>query len=99
MCEVWDVHPYEQPGEIIDFHVAHVVKAGYSLKMELLGLKVLLESLEQNNLVITSLTTDRHQQIRSFMKKEKPEISHQFDIWYVSKNIKKKFVAKTRNKN
>ena len=87
-----------QSGEILDFHVVHVAKAGNSAKMELAGLKFLLQSMEERNLTINLLTTDRHRQVRSYMKKEKPDINHQFDIWHVSKNIKKKLVAEAKNK-
>ena len=42
--------------------------------------------------------TDRHQQIRAYMKKERADITHQFDIWHVGKNIKKKLVKKAKKK-
>ena len=85
-----------QSGEILDFHVVHVAKARNSAKMELPGLKFLLQSMEERNLTINSLTTDRHRQVISYMKKEKPDINHQFDIWHVSKNIKKKFCCRSK---
>ena len=37
-----------QSGEILDFHVVHVAKAGNSAKMELAGLKFLLQSMEEH---------------------------------------------------
>ena len=33
------------------------------------------------------ITTARHVQIRKYLKKEEPNITHQFDVWYFSKNI------------
>ena len=45
------------------------------------------------------MTTDRHKQIRSYLKKERPDIVHQFDIWHVGKNIKKKLAQKAKRKN
>ena len=77
-------------GYILDFHVSHVRIAGNSARMELDGLKHVLKRLEEYFLPITSLTTDRHKQVRSYMHKEKGEILHQFDVWHVGKNIKKK---------
>lgn len=85
-------------GQILDFCVIHVANAGNSGKMELTGLHNLLGTFEENGVEIDSLTTDRHVQVRCFMKNEKPEINHQFDVWHVGKNIKKKLsiAAKSR---
>ena len=44
------------------------------------------------------MTTDRHVQIRHYMRKERPDILHQFDIWHVSKSIKKKLSEKAKRK-
>ena len=77
-------------GYIIDFHVSHVKVAGNSARMELHGLTNVLNRLVKNNINVTSLTTDRHIQVRSYMQKEKSDINHQFDVWHVGKNIKKK---------
>ena len=46
-------------------------------------------NLKKNNFVISQVTTDRHIQIKKYMREGRPEISHhQFDIWDVCKNIK-----------
>ena len=42
-----------------------------------------------NSIKITTLTTDRHVQIRSFLSREYPEILHQFDVWHFGKSAKK----------
>ena len=75
---------------IVDFQVAHVSQAGNSNRMEKYGLEVLLKKLINLDMPITSLTTDRHTQIRAFMEKEYSFISHPFDVWLFSKLIKKK---------
>ena len=36
--------------------------------------------LEENNLVISQVTADRHIQIKKSKREERPEISRQFDI-------------------
>ena len=87
-----------ESGEILDFCVVHVATAGNSSRMELVGLQKVLETAEENDLEINSLTTDRHIQVRCFMKNEKPEINHQFDIWHVGKNIKRKLSHAAKNK-
>ena len=74
-------------GLILDFNVSHVRIAGNSARMELDGLKQVLERLGGHGLPISSLTTDRHKQVRRYMCKEKGKINHQFDVWHVTKNI------------
>ena len=43
------------------------------------------------------LFNDRHPQVITYLKKEKPIINHKFDIWQVGKNIQKKLVAEAKN--
>ena len=52
-----------------------------------------MEKFCKKEISISSLTTDTHVQIRSYMKKEHPQIKHQFDVWHVAKNVKKKIVT------
>ena len=75
---------------IFDFQVAHFSQASNSNQMKKYGLKVLLKNLINLNMAITSFTTNRHPQIRAFMKKEYSFIFHHFDVWHFSKSIKKK---------
>ena len=84
--------------EILDFYVVHVSTAGNSSRTEKRGLEILLHKIESYNLKINYLTIDRHVQIRAFMKKEKPQTKHQFDIWHVGKNIKKKLFKCSQKK-
>ena len=50
----------KQTGMIMDMHVSHVGVAGNSARMELDGLKNVLQRLYDNVINISSLTTDRH---------------------------------------
>jgi len=75
--------------KVIDFRVVHVKEAGNSSLMEKAGLKLLLEKFAVLELPITTLTTDRHVQIRAFLKNDYPNIIHQFDVWHFSKSLKK----------
>ena len=59
-------------------------------------MKSLLTSPESKNVTVSSLTTDWHRQVRAYIKKEKPNINDQSNIWNVGKNIKKKFVANAK---
>ena len=63
---------------IVDFQVVHVSQTGNSNGMEKYGLEVLLKKLINLNMPITSLTTDRHSQIR--FNSFNSFISHQFDV-------------------
>ena len=51
--------------KVVDFFVAHVSTPGNSSRMEKKGLQTLPEKYS-NSIKITTLTTDRHVQIRSF---------------------------------
>ena len=65
--------------------------------MEKYGFQKVLHGMEARDINIKQITTDRHVQIKKFMKEECPNISHQFDIWHVCKNILKK-LSKTAKK-
>ena len=88
-----------QTNLILDFHIVQVSTVGNSSQMEKEGLKQLIEKFRKKEISISSLITDRHVQIRSYMKKEHPQIKHQFDVWHVAKNIKKKIVKKAKLKS
>ena len=55
--------------KIADFFVVHVSTAGNSSRMEKKGLQTLLEKYS-NSIKITTLTTDRHVQISSFLSRK-----------------------------
>ena len=86
-------------GYIIDFHVSHSKMAGNSQRMELDGLKAVLKRLEEFGMSILSLTTDRHKQVRKFMRTLKKYIKHQFDVWHMGRNIKKKLTNAAKKKD
>ena len=65
---------------ILDFSVTHVGTVPNSSHMEKQGLIDSLESIEKNGLVVKELTTDRHVQIRSYMKKCRSDIKYLFDV-------------------
>ena len=75
---------------IVGFQVIHVSQVGNSNRMEKYRLEIYFKKLINLNMSIASLKTDRHTQIRAFIKKEYSFISHQFNVWHFSKSIKKK---------
>ena len=66
--------------------------------MEKYGLKYLLDYLTTRGLNIDTLTTDQHIQIRAFLKKEYPNICHQYDIWHRAENLRKKIEKVAKKK-
>ena len=83
----------QKTNEIIAFSLTQVSEAGNSNRMEKLGFQKTLHEIKENNLVIRQLTTDRHIQIRKYLREEEPQINHQFDVWHFAKNIKVKLLA------
>lgn len=53
--------------------------------MELEGLKRGLSFMEQHGLAVSELTTDRHVQVRKWLRMEKPNTKHWFDVWHIAK--------------
>ena len=88
----------KKTGTIMDTHVSHIGVTGNSARMELDGLKNVLQSLYENVINISSLTTERHKQVRSFLRKKQKYISHQFDVWHFAKNIKKHLLKASKKK-
>ena len=88
----------ERTGRIIDLHVSHVALTVNSSRMELDGLKNVFRRLDENGIKVTSLTTDRHKQVRKYMREQRKDTKHQFDIWHVSKNIKKNLCKYAKKK-
>ena len=87
-----------QSGHILNLHISHVRVAGNSQRMELDGFQRVVHRLQEYGIKIGSITTDRHKQIRSYMRKFLKHILHKFDVWYVRKNIKKKLVKLAKKK-
>lgn len=55
--------------------------------MELESLKRQLAYLEEANVKVKKLVTDRHSQVSSYLTTEKPDIEHAYDVWHVAKGI------------
>lgn len=53
--------------------------------MELESLKRQLAYLEEAEIKINKLVTDRHSQVAAFMAQEKPAIKHAYDVWHLAK--------------
>ena len=77
-------------GKIMTLNITQVTQAGSSNNMEKLGCVNALGDIESKGLQIAQFTTDRHVQIRKYMREQRPDIKLQFDIWHVVKGAIKK---------
>ena len=59
------------------------VSSSYQIEKE--GLHRAFKFLEQQNLNVEVLVTDRHLQINKWMRETYPEVKHYFDVWHVAK--------------
>ena len=53
--------------------------------MELEGLRRCLEHITTKGAEINSLVTDRHVQVKKYMREKQESIKHYFDVWHVAK--------------
>ena len=75
--------------QIIHFYVTHVGTVENSSRMEKAGLIDVLDKVKSLGVTVSLLTTDRHPQVSKYMRKERKDVKHQYDIWHFTKNIKK----------
>ena len=71
---------------------------GLSNRMEKAGLIKVLDEVKQNNLKAAQLTTDRHLQIKKYLREQEEDINHQVDAWHFSKSIKTKLLKFSKKK-
>ena len=71
---------------------------GVSNGMEKVGLIKVLDEVKQKNLKVDQLTTDRHLQIKKYLRGQEEGIDHQFDVWHLSKSIKTKLLKVSKKK-
>jgi solute carrier family 8 (sodium/calcium exchanger) len=83
---------------ILTFVTSKVTETGSSCKMEVEGFRRCMEYLLDKGFQIVVLGADRHVQIRSLMKKQHPEIEHQFDVCHLANSVRKKLLAKSKLK-
>ena len=59
--------------------------------MEKEGLERVLNFLDEQDLTVETLVTDRHKQINKWLRETHDSIAHYFDIWHVAKGSSKCF--------
>ena len=55
--------------------------------MEKEGLYRVIEFLQNSDITLEVLVTDRHKQINKWLREKHPEIIHYYDIWHVAKSM------------
>ena len=58
------------------FSLTQVTETGNSNIMEKMGFEKALKSLTDESIISEQITTDRHVQIRKYLKEEEPNITH-----------------------
>ena len=53
--------------------------------MELESFKTQLAYLENSNVEVKKLVTDRHTQVSAYMAQERSNIKHTYDVWHLAK--------------
>ena len=80
-------------GKVIALSLTEVTDVGgCANRMENVGLIKVLDELYQKDAKVAQFTTDRHIQIRKFLREQRPEINYQFDVWHFSKSVKTKLL-------
>lgn len=86
--------------KIVATELIHVSEVKNSNHLEPEGLRRCINTvMNEDALQIPVLTTDRHVMVGSIMKKDYPQIKHQFDLWHLVKSIIKKLWAKAKLKD
>ena len=88
----------EKTNLIIEFSRVQVTEVTSSNAMEYEGCKRTLNSMIKKKIPIRCLTTDRHTTITAKMRSNYPKITHQYDVWHISKWITKKLTKKAKKK-
>ncbi|KAK3099185.1 hypothetical protein FSP39_000706 [Pinctada imbricata] len=84
--------------KIIDIKLVQSNEVRNSYNMELEGLKRCMAVLETEGIDVSDLVTDRHSQVKAYMKDDQQHINHWFDVWHVAKGVYKKIDAASKKK-
>ena len=82
--------------KIINFSLTQVTEAGNSNKMEKVGFIKSLDQLKKSGVVPNQITTDRHTQIRKYIREQHSDLDHQFDVWHFVKGLKKRLLEASK---
>ncbi len=66
--------------------------------MEVEGFKRTLQRVLDEEIAVDTVATDRHISVNKLMDTEFKQLSHQYDVWHFSKNIRKRLTEKAKLK-
>ena len=72
-----------------DVYILQSTEVKNANAMELESLKRQLSYLEESNVEVKKLVTDRHTQVSAYMAQEKPNIKHTYHVWHLAKGKKR----------
>ncbi|XP_013411059.1 uncharacterized protein LOC106174182 [Lingula anatina] len=84
--------------KVLDVQLVQCNEVKGSTHMELEGLKRGVEFLQEQGMTMDCLITDRHVQVRKYMREENPEKQHLFDVFHVAKGVEKKLEAAAKKR-
>ncbi|XDV11893.1 hypothetical protein PO909_000688 [Leuciscus waleckii] len=85
--------------KIVDIQLVQSNEVESGVRMEKEGLIRSLEFLEKSGVKVASLVTDRHTQVQKFVREQKPDIDHFYDVWHLCKALTKKMDAMSKEKD
>ena len=85
--------------KIVDFQIVQVSEVTSSNAMEREGFKRCMEHIQGKGAKVKVVATDRHVSIKSDMKRNYPDVDHQFDVWHLAKSVTKKLTEKAKKKD
>ncbi|XP_041364322.1 uncharacterized protein LOC121379739, partial [Gigantopelta aegis] len=83
---------------VLDVQLVQVNEVKNSQNMELEGLKRSLEHIKKFGCHALELVTDRHVQVKKYMREKEGQTRHYFDVWHMAKGVKKKLEAASKKK-
>ncbi|XP_064469150.1 uncharacterized protein LOC135383732 [Ornithodoros turicata] len=78
---------------IIHVEIVKSTEVDSSNRMEREGLQRSLQYVFKQGMTVGMLVTERHNDVKSFMRKAHPSVKHRFDVWHVAKGIRRKIHA------
>jgi hypothetical protein len=84
--------------EILAMALVQVSEVSSSNAMEKHGCSRSLDYLQSKDIKVNQLATDRHTGIAKLLRENYKAVTHQYDVWHVTKSIKKKLTAKAKKK-
>lgn len=86
--------------KVVDFEVVRVMDVKNSNAMEKEGFIRTLTRIEKDfGCEVYGVSTDRHTQIKKYMREQQKEKVHQIDPWHLAKGIHKKITAAAKKSN